>query len=429
MSQRGASALRPSIAAKSPIFIKPILVDSFDASSPSLLLTFEHSRYLFNCPENTSRSFVQSRIPQKNLSSIFLSSSRASHSAGTYGMLMGLADSHKQTVRLIGPDGLRYMLACGRLFTRRQGLSVRVDEFQPSSTFQQVFQDQYIRVLALGSGRPRDETHHHSLIRKRSPELAAMSSDVSHKRTKLEEVNSETKLEEVNSETKLEEVNSETKLEEVNSETKLGEVNSELPAGVQSVSEPQNTLEEIIDDMFRASGATRPPGCKSRTPAYSYERLQVPDEPFNTDPVSYLVIGPRLRGKFLPEKARRLGVKPGPDFAKLVNGESIQVNAENLVTSDMCVEGGSAGSAFLLSSIVSLDQLSHTTLLDPECVTRAIDGANLMAIYHFVHQDVILDERYIQWITKFGPETTVSVFSVSPSSPFMRSQLQMAVIC
>jgi len=258
MSQRGASALRPSIAAKSPIFIKPILVDSFDASSPSLLLTFEHSRYLFNCPENTSRSFVQSRIPQKNLSSIFLSSSRASHSAGTYGMLMGLADSHKQTVRLIGPDGLRYMLACGRLFTRRQGLSVRVDEFQPSSTLQQVFQDQYIRVLALGSGRPRDETHHHSLIRKRSPELAAMSSDVSHKRTKLEEVNSETKLEEVNSETKLEEVNSETKLEEVNSETKLeevnsetrlegvnsetklGEVNSELPAGVQSVSEEKS---------------------------------------------------------------------------------------------------------------------------------------------------------------------------------------------
>lgn len=378
MSQRGASALRPSIGAKSPIFIKPILIDSFDASSPSLLLTFEQSRYLFNCPENTSRSFVQSRINQKNLGSIFLSSPRASHSAGTYGMLMGLADSHKQTVRLIGPEGLRYMLACGRLFTRRQGLSVHFNEFQPSCTLQQVFQDQHIRVLALGSNRPGD---HHSLIRKRSPELVKMSSDSSRKRTKLEEVN------------------------------------LELSAGVQSNSEPQHTLAEIIDDMFRASGATRLPGGKTRTPAYSYERLQVPDEPFNTDPVSYLVIGPRLRGKFLPEKAKRLGVKPGPDFAKLVNGESIQVNPENLVTSDMCVEGGSAGSAFLLSSIVTLDQLSHTTLLDPECVTRVSDGANLMAVYHFVHQDVVLDERYIRWIFKFGPETThyLSTPSHSPN--------------
>lgn len=245
-------------------------------------------------------------------------------------MLMGLADSHKQTVRLIGPEGLRYMLACGRLFTRRQGLSVHFNEFQPSCTLQQVFQDQHIRVLALGSNRPGD---HHSLIRKRSPELVKMSSDSSRKRTKLEEVN------------------------------------LELSAGVQSNSEPQHTLAEIIDDMFRASGATRLPGGKTRTPAYSYERLQVPDEPFNTDPVSYLVIGPRLRGKFLPEKAKRLGVKPGPDFAKLVNGESIQVNPENLVTSDMCVEGGSAGSVGaipLITLITCLMRCSDQRLMSVE---------------------------------------------------------------
>ncbi|KAA1064017.1 hypothetical protein PGTUg99_008210 [Puccinia graminis f. sp. tritici] len=359
--------MRPSIGANSPVLIKPVLVDASDSSSPSLLLSFDQSRYLFNCPENTSRSFVQSRIPQKNLNSIFLSSCRSSHCAGAYGMLMGLADGNKQSVRLIGPEGLRYMLACGRLFTRRQGMSVHVNEFKPTSTLQQVFQDHLIRVYALGNDR-KDQTHL-LMNRKRSPDSTAIS-DLSHKRTKLEPGN------------------------------------SEPPTGVQPVLNSHDALPEVIDDMFRASGTSRPLGKKNTTPAYSYQRLQEPDEPLNTDPVSYLVIGPRLRGKFLPEKAKQLGVKPGPNFAKLVNGESVQVNGETVVTSDMCVQGGSAGSAFFISSIGSMEQLGRTTLVDPACISRVSDGANLCAVYHLVHEDVVLDERYIQWISKFGPEVT-----------------------
>ncbi|KNZ46119.1 hypothetical protein VP01_7538g1 [Puccinia sorghi] len=38
----------------------------------------------------------------------------------------------------------------------------------------------------------------------------------------------------------------------------------------------------------------------------------------------YLVIGPQLRGKFLPEKVRQLSVKPGSDFAKLVIKERVR---------------------------------------------------------------------------------------------------------
>ncbi|KNZ53353.1 hypothetical protein VP01_3268g3 [Puccinia sorghi] len=79
-----------------------------------------------------------------------------------------------------------------------------------------------------------------------------------------------------------------------------------------------------IDDTFRASGAARPPRGKSRTPNYSYERLQVPDKLFNTDPTARRQT--RLR------------------FCQVGHQGENQVNAENLVTSEMCVEGGSAGS-------------------------------------------------------------------------------------
>ncbi|OAV93262.1 hypothetical protein PTTG_08554 [Puccinia triticina 1-1 BBBD Race 1] len=363
--------MRPSIGANSPISIKPVLVDCADSSSTSLLLTFDQSRYLFNCPENTSRAFVQSRIPQKNLNNIFLSTPRVSHSAGTYGMLMGLADGNKQSARLIGPAGLRYMLACGRLFTRRQGMSVHINEFEPTGTLEEVFKDQLIRVYALGN-HPRDQSQNDSQVisnRKRSPD-SSTDADVSNKRAKLEPAN------------------------------------SQPPGVVQSVPDSHATLPEIIDDMFRATGTARAFGKKNTTPAYSYQKLQAPDKSLNADPVSYLVIGPRLRGKFLPDKAKRLGVKPGPDFAKLVNGESIQVNGETVVTSDMCVEGGSAGSAFFISSIASLDQLGRTTLPNPACLSKVSDGANLVAVYHLVHEDAVLDERYIQWISTFGSDVT-----------------------
>ncbi|KAI7941104.1 hypothetical protein MJO28_013389 [Puccinia striiformis f. sp. tritici] len=384
MSQRGGSMLRPSLGANSPILIKPVLVDCADTSSPSLLLCFDQSRYLFNCPENTSRSFVQSRIPQKNLNSIFLSSCQVSHSAGTYGMLMGLADGNKQSVQLIGPEGLHYMLACGRLFTRRQGMTLNLTEFQTTSTLKQVFQDNLIRVFAVGNHQKTVQAHAEPEVigkRKRSPDLA-LSSDVPLKQTKLDPMN------------------------------------TDLPAGVQpTVTDPHNGLPKIVDDMFRASGAARPIGKKNTTPAYSYQRLQVPDEPINTDPVSYLVLGPRLRGKFLPDKAKRLGVKPGPDFAKLVNGESIQVNEETIVTSEMCLEGGSAGSAFFISSIASLEQLDRTILPNSACISEVSDGANLLAIYHLVHEDVVLNERYVAWISKFGSGVThhLSTPSHSPN--------------
>jgi hypothetical protein len=59
-----------------------------------------------------------------------------------------------------------------------------------------------------------------------------------------------------------------------------------------------------------------------------------------------------------------------------------------------------------------MEQLGRTTLVDPASVSRVSDGANLCAVYHFVHEDVVLDERYIQWISKFGPEVIVSFFSV-----------------
>ncbi|KAI7941094.1 hypothetical protein MJO28_013379 [Puccinia striiformis f. sp. tritici] len=384
LSQRGASMLRPLIGANSPILIKPVLVNCANTSSPSLLLCLDQSRYLFNCPKNTSCLFVQSRIPQKNL-----------NTAGTYGMLMGSANGNKQSVQLIGPEGLHYMLACGRLFTRRQGMTLNLTEFQTTSILKQVFQDNLIGGFAIGNDQQTIQAHTEPVViknRKCSPDLA-LSSDVPLKGTKLDPIN------------------------------------TDLPAGVQpAVTNLHNGLPKILDNMFRASGAARTIG-KNATPAHSYQRLHVPNEPINTDPVPYLVLGPRLQGKFLPDKAKRLGVKPGPDFAKLVNGESVQVNEETIVMSEMCLEGGSAGPVFFISGITSLEQLDQTTFPESSYISGVSDGAKLLAVYHLVHENVVINKQYTGRISKFGSDVTllapgsfpIPYYSLEPAIPSLFS--------
>jgi ribonuclease Z len=105
----------------------------------------------------------------------------------------------------------------------------------------------------------------------------------------------------------------------------------------------------VIQDMFR--GGTMPPRSaeatpnserRTRTPAWDHRRLV--SVPYNPTAISYLVVGPKVRGKFLPGVAKQLGVKPGPDFGKLTSGQPV-TNAEGvIIRPEQCMEAGSPAS-------------------------------------------------------------------------------------
>lgn len=92
----------------------------------------------------------------------------------------------------------------------------------------------------------------------------------------------------------------------------------------------------VLRDMFRGTHfepapppqpPASPSGRRIASPAYLPQPLPPFERRRGLQALSYLVVGPRLRGKFLPEKARAAGVKPGKAFAKLVNGERVWVRA------------------------------------------------------------------------------------------------------
>lgn len=92
----------------------------------------------------------------------------------------------------------------------------------------------------------------------------------------------------------------------------------------------------VIHDMFH--GPSHVPISPRPTPAWDTRQLPRPPKDDTAASISYLVFGPRQRGKFRPDLAKQLGVVPGPAFGKLHNGERVQAKDGSWVEPADCVE-------------------------------------------------------------------------------------------
>lgn len=86
-------------------------------SRPSLLVTFDNHRYLFNTPEAISRVCVQSKIGMKKMGQVFLGELR--ESAGLPGFILSTVEAGTKELEVFGPTGTEHFVASCRFFTRR----------------------------------------------------------------------------------------------------------------------------------------------------------------------------------------------------------------------------------------------------------------------------------------------------------------------
>lgn len=116
--------------------IQTLSVPSSDTNA-SLLVNFENDKYLFECPESTSRAFIQNKVSGKKVTSIFLSKLDQEAAGGLFGLflcclptvfhnswiltgaLLGLRENGVKQIDIYGPPGIEHFLAAGRYFTRR----------------------------------------------------------------------------------------------------------------------------------------------------------------------------------------------------------------------------------------------------------------------------------------------------------------------
>ncbi|KAL6062225.1 ribonuclease Z [Balamuthia mandrillaris] len=121
------------------------------------------------------------------------------------------------------------------------------------------------------------------------------------------------------------------------------------------------------------------------------------------DVVCYAVHTPKLKGKFEMNKAKALGVPPGPLCGRLVKGETITTPSGRTVEPSECIGPSQPGPILLIVSCPSVHHIQ--ALLSDELVNRyhqdGIDGGVVTCVIHLTPLHVLSHPAYIQWVNSF----------------------------
>ncbi|KAM0752304.1 hypothetical protein T439DRAFT_355163 [Meredithblackwellia eburnea MCA 4105] len=346
-----------SLATKNAQYSLQILSNHSVDSNPSLLLIFPDQRYLFNSPEAISRVCIQDKTQLKKVGNVFIGSLESS--AGLPGLILTTVEAGNDQVQVIGPQGLDHLVASYRFFTRRERLSLKLTQVPELPYLQTtlpspIFQDSNISVHSFPV-TPTAPYPGSTRISSPPPLKRKRSSPSPPPRPKSPPTTSPH-----DSTFPIQDKDNQNEPSEALAFSKHDPTQSPPPfdPAILSGREAVSWRQLVIADMFRGKKfITTPPndsknGKNSSTPTENSNPTPTPTPigawpgpaarvtpsyllrplpPLNPVPpaiaVSYLVIGPTLRGKFLPEQAKKLGVKPGKDFSRLTMGERVWVTA------------------------------------------------------------------------------------------------------
>ncbi|BGP19471.1 hypothetical protein JCM10213_006291 [Rhodosporidiobolus nylandii] len=305
-------------------------------SHPSLLVTFDNQRYLFNAPEAFSRVALQNKVGLRKVGHVFLG--ELEQSGGLPGFVLSSVEAGNDKIKVFGPEGTDHLLASCRFFTRRDKLSLKVtsppspaspDSSALSSLPTPIHADPNLIVHAF-----------------------TLSPGVEHAAEEPMAVDAPAPAPAAATEPTAEQDGSPSLKRKRSSTSPSPPPRAKSPPGEpsqpgfapssSSFTPSRLTGDEaaawrnlVLRDMFRGEAfEPRPPphqppspgGRRGHTPAYLPASLP-PMRDSTPSTLSYLVIGPRKRGKFLPEKAKALGVQPGKAFSKLIAGQRVWVSA------------------------------------------------------------------------------------------------------
>ncbi|OIT32048.1 PREDICTED: zinc phosphodiesterase ELAC protein 2-like [Nicotiana attenuata] len=166
----------------------------------------------------------------------------------------------------------------------------------------------------------------------------------------------------------------------------------------------------IVDNVVNISAVLLRPCCSKVCDSVKEVALN-PDELS----VVYICEFPEIKGKFDPDKAAKFGVEPGPKYAQLQRGNSVQ--SDNLDSTDNAVqvhpcqvmEPSIPGPIVLLvdcPTLSHLQELSSLQSLTPYYLNTSEQpvemGKKVNCLIHLSPASVTNTTAYEQWMTKFG---------------------------
>ncbi|KAG8798257.1 hypothetical protein FRC17_007524, partial [Serendipita sp. 399] len=343
-------------------------------TDPTLLITFPDAKYLFNCPENTTRNVLQHGFGLNKYRAIFLSRITAHTGLGLPGFLMTLADSGTKTLKVHGPPGLSHFLASSRHYLNRESLRLEASEADTES-LEPVHKDNNLTIYAIpvpleGNQTPQDNSSSPerppSLKRSRSGSLRGVPLA---KRLSRDG----------------------------------GTVHEPAITNLKHTN-PVAWRNLIVDRMFPGENGVKfhatdsgpsARDLKQRLPIWNHRRFAT----------SYFITGPEYRGKFNVALAESLGVPRGPLRAKLARGETVALPDGKVVTPEMIIGDSTPAAALLVVDCPSVDAID--SLIASPTLSKLIsrERQQFHCVFHMAPGKVLEDTRYIEWMKSMGEDT------------------------
>ncbi|KAL1738492.1 hypothetical protein HDZ31DRAFT_14612, partial [Schizophyllum fasciatum] len=442
-------------------------------TEPSVLVTFPHAKYIFNVSENTNRAFLQNASNWKKIQGMFFTQASVQRMSGASGLLMTFADATIQKLNIVGPPGTGHYLASARPYLYRNTMSVEVTDVAmdaPRETLPEpVLKDKDISIYGLPivpdsapSEPSRPSSPSPTLKRKRSasPEGPVKRKEAPSERLSPSLAPSDAPAAPADASSAPPAPPSDATLDSVMSRadftpaTLSGSLAADYIKGVHACmfskqtqpaqgggkkarkqqtqqvkgSGPSDTNAPGEPDVFRRGDL--PPGFNSQLPP----PVGVDPSASNTPPtLAYVVLGPRIRGKFDAAAATALGVPSGPLRGDLAKGISVIVQVQNEAgeTLDRVVQPSEVMSESLPpSAVIILDVPSPAYIpslinsftnapLYSRLRSRKAEDAKeyaTRAIFHKLGQGVLDDARYVEFMNGF-PEDTHHIVSSRDHCP------------
>lgn len=382
-------------------------------SNPSFLLFFENSRYLVQVPEAFQRVCTENRIKLSKIAGIFMTKNSCTTFSGLPGLSITVADMGVKKLNIFGPPGLDRLLEAVKTFSVRSALETTVHEYdipeQPTSQSDLdfdnapiVWQDENLSCKAICVGytkRTIDQSHYEN-----NPYQQTFQHPSNH--------NNQNSNQQVN------QTNLEVEEFKLRPEKKLKQSNTppNEPASLSACCDFPSSAYHREDDKVLSD--------TSSDLIVDQPNHHIVNQYHEVYSLIYQIAS--VPGKFDAQKAKQIGLQPGPLFAKLKAGQPIDltVNGEfvRVVQPEECVGPSRIGPVVCVIEC-PLSEWIDTLIENPVWNTykpnhashiRSKQSVSLMI--HLAPLSVIREPRYGAWVESFGASTRHVLINESFSS-------------
>ncbi|KAK4504828.1 hypothetical protein PRZ48_002790 [Zasmidium cellare] len=448
-------------------FVQILTTPTADTLGTTLILHFDNKRYLIgSLAEGTQRACVQMGARLLKVSECFLTGrTEWKNTGGLIGMILTLADSSSasqassledalkkarskakrlgieddrekmreleeeakqtaNTLSIYGPPNLNHTLATARRYVFRKGMPVNVHEIRGEQSQKQEGKDEWapfwadenVKVWAMSISPSKAD----------GSKLTSPSS-ISPRKRSIDEVEAEENETPTATDDKFtpdernyltvkavvsEMFNSTWRLDTLY-ETLLSEV--KLPATIFIRNWQTNKIERYTGPMpdGKQDIPDRQVLVRKPWPGALVESLP-PTQPAK-EAVSYIFRNHMQRGKFHPERAKELKVKPGSDYRLLANGESVVNEDGETITSDMVLDPSRVGGGIAVIDLPGPEYIDNLISRPEWREPKVMEGVG--AVVWICGKDVATDPRLHSFMQEFKHlEHVVSSAEYSPNN-------------